>query len=184
MIRFSAARLRHQHPMFAGIAEGLASAVALLVVLGISQQLWSIASWGLLVWAALAYRRRLPYQMSSALVLALVQDVASGHRFGISLVSFAVALLAANLWKRGAEQRWRPGHALFALVAIGGGWIGAFAASLLFNGADPGLPSLAIIGGTFVVFLAGSAIAFVATKLRGGKRTRRGAPFSLARFER
>ncbi|MBI5153924.1 hypothetical protein HZA57_01700 [Candidatus Poribacteria bacterium] len=148
---------RDAHPILFGLLEGLGGAAALLVLSGATG--WMGPMWCALLLGALASHRAGACQASAVIAVALVCDIVSGNALGVSLAPLGAGLLAANLGARQADERWRAGHAWFALLLIAGSWTfstvsGLIAASVF--GPAPGLLSLA---GT-LLFL-GCAVVFV-----------------------
>lgn len=124
---------RARHPLLFGAAEGLVAMVAVGFALGLAGRAAAVPAWPVLLWAALAFHRSLRYQVTAAVVLGVGTDFLSGGAFGAGIGALAGALAVANIFDSPIDERWSAGHAVFALAAVGGGWL----TGLLLAAAGP-----------------------------------------------
>ncbi|MBX3727840.1 MAG: hypothetical protein KF858_01545 [Candidatus Sumerlaeia bacterium] len=161
-------------PRASAVLHGLTAAAGLLVAWGLLGSVVPALLVPVLVWAALAYRRPLAYQVILLVIICLIADVGSGRLLGASLPAGAAALLVGGLMPRPAdESRWAPGHALFALLAVTVWWGATGLAGWLrpaLVGPPAGVLSLVASWGLIAVAAAVVAAGRMVQAVRAGQR--------------
>jgi len=152
-------------PFIFGLGEGLAYLFAILFLFGLLQGTATVPALTLAVFAIVAYKRPLSWQLTVAVVLALSTDVLSAKPLAYSIGTLGAGLLATQGLVDSEGSRWDAGHLVFSVVAV----LGGFGFDLIRGLVLPGFSTpafLSIIGTLGLTVLAvgvGAGLRFAAT---------------------
>lgn len=168
------ARVRREHPAFAGCAEAVGVVALLAVLQGALGPVLRGPAWEVLLWVLVAGGRPAAFKLWSAIVVAVGAASLGGWPLGVGAAAMGGAMAGGALAVGAlAEERWSPRHAVFAAGAVLGAAFGHLLAGTGGLGVAALLAEAVRVGSSLLLVLLGGfgiAVGRAAWQARAERR--------------